>query len=102
VPVWGEELPEDYNLRVEAAVAKLSRRLSGSFFFVEKGRTEGEVAVVGVQDGRYLGFGYVSSEDGDQRVEDLLECLSTSFPDPDAGRIILGYVERHPKGVRNF
>ncbi len=98
----GEELPEDYNVRVEAAVTKISRRLSGSFFFVDKGRTEGEVAVVGVKEGRYLGYGYVSTEAGDQTVEDLLECLSKSYADPDAGRIILGYVERHPKGVRAF
>ena len=116
----GEESPEDYNLRVETAIAKLSRRLSGSFFFVEKGRIEGEVAVVGVQEGRYLVFGYVSVEDaftrrslpprqglaggdgGGRSVEDLLECLSTSFPDPDAGRIILGYVEKNPKGIRPF
>jgi len=98
----GEECPEDYNVRVEAALSKISRRLSGSFFFVEKGRTEGEVAVVGVQEGRYKGYGYVSAEMGDQTVEDLLECLSTTYNDPDAGRIILGYVDRHPRGVRSY
>jgi DNA polymerase-3 subunit epsilon len=98
----GEESPEDYNIRAEAAISKISKRLSGSFFFVEKGRTEGEVAVVGIRDGRYKGYGFVSTEDGDQSVDDLLECLSISYADPDAGRIILGYVERHPKGVRTF
>ncbi|MFN0035490.1 MAG: exonuclease domain-containing protein [Saprospiraceae bacterium] len=98
----GEESPEEYNERAEAAIAQISRRLSGNFFFVEKGRSEGEVAVVGVQDGRYLGYGFVGSDDGGKLVEDLLECLSTSFPDPDAGRIILGYVEKNPRGVRAF
>lgn len=98
----GEESPEDYNVRVEAAVAKISRRLSGSFFYVDKGRTEGEVSIVGVKEGRYMGFGYVNSEEGDRSVDELLECLSTTFPDPDAGRIILGFVEKHPKGLRNF
>lgn len=98
----GEELPEDYNVRVEMAIAKISRRLSGSFFFIEKGRTEGEVAVVGVQEGRYMGYGYINAEEGSQTAEDLLECLTTTYSDPDAGRIILGYVERHPKGLRPF
>ncbi len=98
----GEELPEDYNIRVEAAIAKISRRLSGNFFFVEKGRTEDEVAVVGVKEGRYMGYGYVSADDGGQSVAHLLDCLSTTFPDPDAGRIILGYVEKHPRGIRPF
>lgn len=98
----GEEPPEEYNIRAEMAIAKISKRLAGNFFFVEKGRTEGEVAVVGVQEGRYIGYGYVSTDDGDRSVEELLECLSTSFYDPDAGRIILGYVERHPKGIRKY
>lgn len=98
----GEEPPEEYNVRVEMAVTKISKRLSGSFFFVEKGRTEAEVAVVGVQEGRYLGYGFVSIDEGDRSVEDLLECLSIAVHDPDAGRIILGYVERHPKGIRKF
>ena len=98
----GEESPEDYNLRAEAAIARISRRLSGSFFFLEKGRSEGEVAVIGVQEGRYMGFGFVDSDDGDRSVEDLLECLSSTFHDPDAGRIILNYVEKRPKGLRPF
>lgn len=98
----GEEPPEEYNVRVEMAITKISKRLSGSFFFVEKGRTEAEVAVVGVQEGRYLGYGFVSIDEGDRSVEDLLECLSIAVHDPDAGRIILGYVERHPKGIRKF
>jgi DNA polymerase-3 subunit epsilon len=98
----GEELPEEYNERVETAIARISKRLEGNFFFLEKGRTEGEVAVVGVKGGRYQGYGYVNMEDGDRSVEELLEGLSTTYPDPDAGRIILGYVERHPKGVRPF
>jgi DNA polymerase-3 subunit epsilon len=98
----GEEAPEDYNVRVDAAVAHISKRLQGNFFFVEKGRTDGEVAVVGVQNGRYLGFGYLSSETGDRSVEELLEQLSISYPDPDAGRIILGYIERKPGGIRRY
>ena len=98
----GEEPPEEYNLRVESALTRISRKLSGNFFFIEKGRTEGEVAVVGVQEGRYLGYGYISSEDGGMLVEDLLECLSKAHHDPDAARIILGYSERNPKGVRRW
>lgn len=98
----GEESPEDYNERVDAVISQISRRLSGSFFFVEKGRTEGEVAIVGIQDGRYLGYGFVQEEEGGKTVEDLLECLEPPYPDPDAGRIIMGYAERHPRGVRTF
>lgn len=98
----GEESPESYNERVQWAIAKISRRLSGSFFYVDKGRTPEEVAIVGVKEGRYLGYGFVSTDNGDQTVDALLDCLSTPYTDPDAGRIILGFVERNPKGLRPF
>jgi DNA polymerase-3 subunit epsilon len=92
----GEESPEDYNERVEQALNDLNRRLSGSFFILENGRTEGELAVVGVQEGRYLGFGYADNA-LNYTAEDLLECLAAPFDDPDAGKIIRSYIEGKKK-----
>jgi len=98
----GEESPDLYNERVDSAIFQISKRLSGHFFYIEKGRNEEEVAIVGVQDGRYVGYAFVNSDDGDQNVDSLLERLKTTFPDPDAGRIILGYTERKPTGLRRW
>ncbi len=92
----GEELPETYNERVGLALNDLNRRLSGSFFVLEPGRTEEELAVVGVQDGRYLGFGYLDATE-QYTAEDLLECLASPFDDPDAGKIIRGFIEGKKK-----
>lgn len=98
----GEESPETYNERVNSAIFQISRRLSGNFFYIENGRNEDEVAIVGVQDGRYIGYAYLDTAEGDQSVDALLERMTTSFPDPDAGRIILGYTERKPRGLRRW
>ena len=90
----GEESPEDYNERVELAISQIDKRLSGSFFMLDKGRTEGEIALVGVQDGLYRGFGYVDAGLGDSSVEDLLECLKPpDSANPDAARIIYYFME---------
>lgn len=94
----GEESPETYNERVEQALEQMNRRLSGSFFILEKGRSDGEIAIVGVQEGRYLGFGYADASE-QHTTEDLLECLATPFADPDAGKIIRGFLEGK-KGVK--
>lgn len=94
----GEEPVEAYNERVAQALETLNRRLAGSFFILEPGRTEGEMAVVGVQEGRYLGFGYVDAS-MQYTAEDLLECLATPYEDPDAGKIIRGYLDGK-KGVK--
>lgn len=92
----GEEAPEAYNERVQLAIGQLNRRLSGSFFILEPGRSDDEMAVVGVQEGRYLGFGYVDAS-MQYTAEDLLECLATPYEDPDAGKIIRGYIEGKKK-----
>lgn len=84
----GEESPAAYNERVDAALAALDKRLSGSFFIVEDGRVPGELAVVGVRDGTYVGFGFVEAEHSQVGVEDLLEMLTKPYPDPNASHII--------------
>ncbi|HAD14095.1 MAG TPA: DNA polymerase III subunit epsilon, partial [Saprospirales bacterium] len=98
----GDEPAESYNERVEAAIQQISRKLVGNFFFVEKARSETEVAIIGVKDGRYLGYCFIDTEQGDQPVSHLLESLKQTFSDPDARRIILNYVEKRPKGIRRW
>lgn len=95
----GAELPEQYNERVEQALGALFRGLTGSFFLLENGRTEGEQAVVAVQDGRYIGYGYIGTEDA-FGTEDLLESVTTTFEDPDAARIIRVYMDGGKKRFR--
>lgn len=90
----GEESPEAYNERVGAALFELDRRLQGSFFILEEGRTPGETAVIGVQDGQFIGFGFFETDQPDfGTAEDLLECLNVPFDDPEASRIISAYLD---------
>ncbi len=86
------ESPDDYNARVALALAGLRKKLTGSYFIIEDGRSPGEKAVIGVQDGRYIGYGFVEA-DLQVTTEDLLETLAPPPPDPQASRIIQGYVE---------
>ena len=97
----GAEPPEQYNERVEQALAALFRGLSGSFFLLENGRTEGEQAVVAIQDGRYIGYGYIGTEEA-FGTEDLLETLAIPPEDPDAARIIRAYMDGGKKKVRQM
>jgi len=88
----GAEPPEAYNQRVLEALAVLSRGLSGSFFLIDKGRHETEKAIVAVQNGEYHGYGYIGTEDA-LEAQDLLEAVKIAHRDPDAPRIIRGYME---------
>ena len=88
----GAEAPDTYNERVEAALQVLFRGLSGSFFLLENGRHENEQAVVAVQNGRFIGFGYIDASES-YGSADLLETVSCPYDDPDAPRIIRGFLE---------
>ena len=90
----GREAPETYNERVEEAMLVLNKRLSGNYLIIDQGRNEAEKAVVGVQNGAYIGYGFVDHQDGFISAEDLLEALSPPLiQDPDAARIIRVYLE---------
>lgn len=90
----GQESPDTYNERVEQAMLVLNKRLSGSYLIIGQGRTEDEKSVIGVQDGQYIGFGYVDRNDGFASFEDLLAALvPPSSYDPDAARIIRVYLD---------
>ena len=98
----GEEPVESYNERVEAALMHVSKKLSGNFFFVERGRSDAEVAIIGVRNGKFIGYGFMDADEGDQTVSSLMDSLHLPFADPDAPRIILGYIEKRPRGIRRW
>ena len=107
----GEEPVDTYNERAESALSAMHRRLKGSFFIAEKGRTHGEHAIIAVQDGRFAGYGFVDDDLGQMTTEDLLESIAPppllpgNRPDPEAPRIIHTYMEsemRHQPKVLAF
>jgi DNA polymerase-3 subunit epsilon len=98
----GEEAPESYNERVNLAISQIDKRLTGTFMLLDKGRQEGEAAMVVVQDGQYQGYCFLEKEQGDVLIEDILESLTRpAFKDPDAGRII-HYFTESKKGLKTI
>ncbi len=90
----GLETPDEYNERVEQAMQVLNKRLSGSYLIIDRGRTEAEKAVIGVQNGAYIGYGYVDQNDGFASMDELLAALTPPLVhDPEAGRIIRVFLE---------
>lgn len=95
----GVESPADYNARVQEAFLQLDKRLTGSFAVLEAGRNPEEKTLVVVQDGQYAGYTHIDAETGSVSVEGLLDSLKPTGKDPDAHRIIRGYLESK-RGVR--
>ncbi|MEM7654977.1 MAG: exonuclease domain-containing protein, partial [Bacteroidota bacterium] len=97
----GEESPEDYNERARRAMSVLSFGRSDleSFLVVGKGREPEERSVVWINQGNYMGYGFLDESLMSAGQEELLEAIPRRKELPDVHRIIQGYIKRHPKEV---
>ncbi|MEZ5083414.1 MAG: exonuclease domain-containing protein [Bacteroidales bacterium] len=89
----GIEPAEDYNLRLLQAIEPYQLHKT-TFLIIDKGRNDGEKAIVGMENGKYLGFGYIDIElNGYVNVDDLKSCI-TAYPDnKDIQQIIRSYIK---------
>ncbi|MBU0486577.1 MAG: GIY-YIG nuclease family protein [Bacteroidetes bacterium] len=90
----GAEKPADYNKRLRAAIEKI-RFGNKSFFIIEKGRVPGETAVVQVQNGKYIGFGFTFDTIA-PTSSDLLSGYIQPYSDNRDVRLILQSYIRKP------
>jgi DNA polymerase III subunit epsilon len=94
----GEEPPEEYNQRAQQVI-RLFEYDAENFWIIDKGRHAQEISVVRIRNGKYLGFGYVSTDEPILSTEGLSDCIK-SYPDNrEVQQIIKSYLKNHP-GVR--
>ncbi|MCK5840203.1 MAG: GIY-YIG nuclease family protein, partial [Bacteroidales bacterium] len=90
----GKESPGNYNLRVEESIKRFKFD-QNNFILIDKGRTAEERALVAVENGKYVGFGFVDSTLISSNIDFLMGSI-TPYPDnKDAQQIIRNYVRRN-------
>lgn len=88
----GEEDPSEYNKRVQQALEELAFDKE-SFIVLDKGRIEEEVAVVWVENGRYMGFGYADQTEA-LNLDDLKDSVNSRKHNRDVSSILKAYLRR--------
>ncbi|ALD20943.1 exonuclease domain-containing protein [Hymenobacter sp. DG25A] len=98
----GLEPPEEYNLRVEEAIESFTYE-HGSFVVMGQGRREDEKSLVVVENGRYLGFGYVDETFTARRLDDFKLAITRYNDNKDVQQIIRQYLRtKHKDKVKVF
>lgn len=92
----GHEPPETYNQRALQLVEKLSVRVPGTFAILDEGRSQDEQTVVIIENGRYLGFGYIDS-DSFASHDDLRNSITPYPHNPEVMRIISLFLRKNPR-----
>ena len=89
----GKEDPVEYNKRVIRLVRKW-RYENQNFFIIGEGRDRNEQSIVAVEQGRYIGFGYMDTG-FTATTPDQFKLFIKQYPDNrDVQRIIQGHLQR--------
>jgi len=90
----GNENPADYNDRVIDAISKYTYK-NKNFFIVDDGRFDHECSVVKVENGRYVGFGYIELDEIGGNAGILHDIIRPFEDNRDAHVIIRGYLRKN-------
>nr|WP_297785466.1 exonuclease domain-containing protein [uncultured Allomuricauda sp.] len=93
----GEESPEQYNQKVEEAIALMKMLSSEVRIIKEKGRVENESAVVLVADGIYQGFGFIDTDIEVSSIEDVEAFITPQKHTLETESILTQYFLKHSK-----
>ncbi|MEI6138091.1 MAG: exonuclease domain-containing protein [Mariniphaga sp.] len=88
------ESAESYNIRVNKSVHPLLYR-SPNFFVIDQGRSHNEKGIVKIAKGRFIGFGYISTDEVSNDLEPLHDCIRKYNDNRDTRGIIKGYINRN-------
>jgi len=89
-----KEPANEYNIRA-MQVIDLHNYTHESFFILENGRIENELAVVLVRNKKYIGYGYLCGEYYKGDINNLTECLKPYIDNRDVQQIIKNYIRTH-------
>ncbi|MBR8537847.1 GIY-YIG nuclease family protein [Carboxylicivirga sediminis] len=89
----GEESDLNYNRRVQALLQKLSYGHS-NLVILDKGRNDSEMAVVVVENGRYLGWGFIGEDACIESPEQFKDHITFCHDNGDTRSIISNYIRQ--------
>ncbi|HEX2936693.1 MAG TPA: exonuclease domain-containing protein [Bacteroidales bacterium] len=92
----GSEDPSSYNQRANQIISNFEYE-EDSFFILDRGRNSGEYAVVQINNGKYLGFGYLNDELSINSSCELCNCIKNYPDNREIQQIIKSFIKSHPK-----
>lgn len=90
---------DEYNARALRARQSMSFVIE-NVIIVGAGRNVDEYSLVQVEQGRYIGYGFIAKEEATAQLDTLLENIRPQEDNPDAHRIIRNYMYASKQGKR--
>ncbi|MFC2113376.1 exonuclease domain-containing protein [Bacteroidota bacterium] len=90
----GKESADIYNKRVMKALSAFYYQQK-NMLIIDIGREENERSVVQVENGKYLGFGFLDTKNSYLHLDDIKDCIRIYEDNRDVQQIIRTYLNRH-------
>jgi DNA polymerase-3 subunit epsilon len=97
-----KENSEEYNERAEESLLYLKKIFDENLVIIEEGRSEDESAVILVENGHYLGYGYIDKRDVKLGVEEIKEAIDYKKSNPETNGIVRNYLNGEKRKIIRF
>ena len=97
----GQEPVKLYNARVHEAIGNYQFDRQ-NFFVIDNGRNDGESSVVKIENGKYIGFGYLSNELMSDDLTQMHDCIVCYKDNKEVRRIINTYIKKNKSKVVEY
>lgn len=89
-----KEPVKEYNARAGELMEKF-RLDRGNMLIIDEGRDPGERSVVRIEKGIYMGYGYISIDEGYLGIDQMLECVKPALDNRDVRQILSGWLRNN-------
>ena len=89
----GKEAAEVYNKRVMKALSSFYYQQK-NILIIDEGRNLEERSVVQLENGKYIGFGFLNTDESYVQLENIMECVKIYEDNRDVQQIIRTYLNR--------
>jgi DNA polymerase-3 subunit epsilon len=89
-----EESSTDYNIRVNEALENYQFKHQ-NFFVIDKGKTDEESSIIKIENGKYMGFGYLNKEQTVNDISLFHDCIVSYRDNKEVRRIINTYLKKN-------
>lgn len=90
----GKEPADVYNKRVMKALSAFYHQQQ-NMLIIDRGREENERSVVQLENGKYIGFGFLNTHESYLQLEDIKDCIRIYEDNRDVHQIIRSFLSRH-------
>ena len=98
----GQEIAEEYNERSQESLIYLKKIFDENLVIVEEGRSDDESAVILVENGHYLGYGYIDKRDAKLGIEEIKEAVDYKRHNPETNGIVRNYLNGEKRKIIRF